>query len=51
MSGDEGQVWVLARLVTLSDYSVTTITEELALSEDAEALLKQYMVEMCDKKS
>ncbi len=48
LSDNEAQVWVLARLVTLADYSLTAIIEESSLSESVETLLKQYMEEMCD---
>lgn len=47
LSDDDGQVWVAARLVTLADYSVETIVDELSLSEEAEIRLKQYVDEMC----
>ncbi|MGY2572655.1 hypothetical protein [Vibrio sp. C8] len=44
-----GQVWVLARMMKLSDSPQATLAEKLSLPESCATLLTQYMSEMRDE--
>ncbi len=44
---DHTQAWVLGRLVGLTDYPLDKLYKELKVSEQGQALIKQYVDQMC----
>lgn len=46
---DQSQLWVIARLVGLTNYPIETIIKQLKIKPEGIQPLKQYLADMCNK--